>query len=101
LGNISLGTQYASAVDEKPNPMSTCAAMRRYMLCEPGAMAEPTNDTTQHAIMMSLRAWKVSEAEEMMGASTACTSARALGTHVCAGVLCRLSPMFSSYTQTS
>lgn len=57
------------------------------MVSDPGAIAEPMNDITQHPTMMGLRAWKVSEADEMMGARTAWTRASALGTQVCAAVL--------------
>ena len=52
------------------------------MDCEPGAMADPTNDTTQEPTRMIFRAWKASDAEEMTGPRTACTSERLLGTQV-------------------
>jgi len=71
LGKISLGTQYASGTEAKPNPIKVCAAMSRPMLFEPGAMAEPINETTQDPTSKVLRAWKVSEAEEMTGPRTA------------------------------
>lgn len=71
LGKISLGTLYARAVEEKPNPIRICATMSRYMLCEPGATADPMNDITQPTTRISFRAWKVSDADEMTGARTA------------------------------
>ena len=71
--------------------------MSRYILLDPGAIAEPMNDTVELTTSISFRAWKVSDAEEMTGATTAWTKESALGTQVCVDVLWRLSPMLSSY----
>lgn len=56
--------------------------MSRPMVFDPGAMAEPTKETTQDPTSKVLRAWKVSEAEEMTGPRTAWTKDSELGTHV-------------------
>ena len=45
------------------------------------------NEMAELHTSMNLRAWKVSDAEEIMGARTACTSERAFGTQVSTGVL--------------
>lgn len=95
-GKISLGTQYASGTDAKPTPISVCAAISLFMLCEPGAMAAPMSEINDDPTRMVLRAWKVSEAEEMTGPKTAWTSEREFGTHVCVCGLSRLSPIQSS-----
>lgn len=52
------------------------------MLLDPGAIAEPMKDITEQPTRSDFRAWKVSEAEEITGATTAWTSERAFGTHV-------------------
>jgi hypothetical protein len=59
------------------------------MLLEPGAIAQPMNDTIDGPTRRALRAWNVSDAEEIKGASTACTSDNAFGTHVPVSVLLR------------
>lgn len=41
------------------------------MLVDPGAMAAPMKEMTEEPTSSVLRAWKVSEAEEMTGPSTA------------------------------
>ena len=41
------------------------------MLPEPGAIADPMNDIKQATTMIVFRAWNVSDAEEMIGATTA------------------------------
>lgn len=87
FGNISLGTQYANAVDAKPKPMRTWAAISRYMSLDPGAIAAPMNEMIELPTRISFRAWKVSEAEERIGAKTAWTRESALGTQVWVGVL--------------
>ena len=53
-------------------------------------------ETTQDATTMGLRAWNVSDAEEMTGPSTACTKDRELGIQVSAAVLLRSRPMNES-----
>lgn len=63
------------------------------MLVDPGAMAAPMNEMTHGTTRRAFRAWNVSEAEEMRGETTAWTSDRALGTHVCAAGLSRSLPM--------
>ena len=81
-GRISDGTAYARGTAANPKPIRVCAAMSRYMLPEPGAMAAPINEMRQLPTRSSLRAWKVSDAEEMSGEMTACTSESEFGTHV-------------------
>ena len=56
-------------------------------------------EIAQDASTIGLRAWKVSEAEEMIGPSTACTKAKELGIQVSAAVFPRSLPMNESYTQ--
>lgn len=71
------------------------------MSFDPGAIAEPTNDTNEVATRRVFLAWKVSEAEEMRGLITACTSESEFGTQVCEGVPSKLVPMYDSYTYQS
>lgn len=52
------------------------------MLVAPGAIAAPTKAITEGTTKSCFRAWKVSEADEMIGEMTACTSDKALGIHV-------------------
>jgi hypothetical protein len=63
------------------------------MLPDPGAIAEPIKETTADPTSSSLRAWNVSEAEDMIGLSTAWTSESEFGTHVWAAVFSRSVPM--------
>ena len=93
LGKISLGTQYAKGTDAKPTPIRVCAAIRRWMSFDPGAMADPTKEITHDPTSKILRAWKVSDADEITGPSTACTRDRAFGTHVCASTPSRSRPI--------
>ena len=55
------------------------------------------NDITEDPTSINLRAWNVSEADEMTGANTACTRDKELGIHVWVGVLCRLAPISVSF----
>lgn len=66
-------------------------------LFEPGAMAQPTNDRVEHPTINNFRAWKVSEADAMMGEKTAWTSESAFGTQVSADVFPRSARMYESY----
>lgn len=45
--------------------------MSRYMLPEPGAIPDPTKAIAAGPTKSTLRAWNVSDAEEMSGAKTA------------------------------
>ena len=63
------------------------------MLVEPGAMAAPIKEIIEGPTKRAFRTWNVSDAEEITGATTACTSERALGTHVWVFVLFKSSPM--------
>jgi hypothetical protein len=63
------------------------------MFWEPGAMAAPISDMSEEPTRMVLRAWKVSDPNEMTGPSTAWTRESELGTQVWAAVLLRLVPM--------
>lgn len=45
--------------------------MTRYMLVDPGAIAHPIREISAGPTSKALRAWKVSDAEEMIGAKTA------------------------------
>ena len=71
LGKISLGMQYARGTVAKPNPIRVWAAIRRPMVVDPGAMAEPMKDIAQKLTRMVFLAWKVSEIDDMMGPTTA------------------------------
>lgn len=101
LGQISEGTQYANGTVAKPNPIRIWATITRYTLLEPGAMAEPMNDMTHGTTSRSFRAWNVSEADEMRGEITACTSDRALGIQVWVAVPSRSVPMNDSCSRLS
>jgi hypothetical protein len=63
------------------------------MLVDPGAIAAPMNDNIAGPTRNNFRAWNVSDADEIMGATTAWTSERALGTHVWVALLSRSVPM--------
>ena len=56
-------------------------------------MAAPMKEIIQGPTRRAFRAWKVSDAEEMRGEMTACTSERELGTQVWAVVLLRSFPI--------
>ena len=63
------------------------------MLPDPGAMAAPMNEMRDVPTSRLLRAWKVSEAEEMSGQRTAWTSESELGTHVWVAGFLRSAPI--------
>lgn len=66
------------------------------MFCAPGPIAAPTKEMRQDPTRSIFRAWKVSDAEEISGQITACTSDSALGTQVSAAELSKLVPMYES-----
>lgn len=66
------------------------------MLLDPGAMAAPIKEMIHEPTSRILRAWNVSEAEEMTGPRTAWTSESALGTHVWAATPSRSAPILAN-----
>jgi hypothetical protein len=62
--------------------MRNCAIISREMLLDPGAIPEPMKEMTDMLTNSAFLAWKVSEAEEMTGERTACTSDSAFSIQV-------------------
>jgi hypothetical protein len=58
-------------------------------LVDPGAIAQPINETMAGPTRNAFLAWNVSERDAMRGARTAWTSDKELGTQVPAAVLLR------------
>jgi hypothetical protein len=71
LGTISLGTQYARGTVAKPIPIMIWAPITRKIVVEPGAIAAPIKEIIEGPTRRAFRAWKVSEAEEIRGETTA------------------------------
>ena len=93
LGKISLGTQYDRGTAAKPKPIRNCAMISREILLDPGAIPAPMKEMTDRPTNSVFLAWNVSEAEEMTGERTACTSDSAFSIQVWDGVALRLFPM--------
>lgn len=96
LGKISAGMAYPRGREQKPRPMSTCAAMSLFMLWDPGAIPQPMRAEAHRTSSKVFRAWNLSEMLQMTGPRIACGSTYAWGNHTCSLVLLRSCPIYES-----